>query len=144
MSRFHRMPIEMPIHVLIVEDNTSDAFLLRMALSKSRDPEFTFTEVDRMSQAVSVLRTKKFHAIITDLNLPDTVGSETIQGLVKAAGGVPIIAMTGWEDRVLGAQLISQGASCYWSKDRIQDKDFTAAIVNLIGGHTTTGTRTGV
>jgi phosphoserine phosphatase RsbU/P len=124
------------IRLLLVEDNPADAFLLKTSLTKARDVNFELTIVQRLKDAIAVLEENSVDAVVTDLNLPDSLGVETVKQLVKIAGGLPIIALTGWDDPVLGARLIDEGARCYWSKDRIIDIDLPNAIAQTINSVT--------
>jgi CheY-like chemotaxis protein len=122
------------IRALIVEDNSSDAFLLKKALTKARQAEFEITTVERLDDAITALNDNDFDLVLTDLNLPDSVGVETISKLVQNCRGLPIIALTGWDDPDLGSRLVAEGASCYWVKDRIKGPDLLEAIFQCIKG----------
>ena len=120
------------IRVLLLEDNPDDIFLFKASLSRVHGRDFEIVEADRVEDALSIIADQSFDIIVTDLNLPDSVGIETVKRLVHHAGMVPIVALTGWEDSVLGAQLIEDGAFAYWSKDRIAGPDLPSALVRIV------------
>ncbi|MBA4150195.1 MAG: response regulator [Verrucomicrobia bacterium] len=126
------MPADQTIRMLLVEDNPTDAFLLNAALSKASDWKFELVIVQRLQEAGAAFEEHSLDGVITDLNLPDSVGLDTVRELVKLADGLPILALTGWEDPIFGARLIEEGATSYWSKDRIRGPDFPNAIAALI------------
>jgi CheY-like chemotaxis protein len=57
--------------------------------------------------------------ILTDLNLPDASGREAVQRLVAEAAEVPVLALTGQQDKELEAQLLSDGARSVLAKDHL-------------------------
>jgi DNA-binding NarL/FixJ family response regulator len=85
-----------------------------------------------LRDALTVLDEQSVDVVITDLQLPDSVGVATLQRLVENAGSLPIIALTGYDDPTLGARLLEEGAHCYWSKDRISDRALPNAIIETI------------
>jgi DNA-binding NarL/FixJ family response regulator len=127
------MPAErQTIRILLIEDNPDDIFLFRATLSRVRHLDFEIIEADRIEQALALINENSLDIIVSDLNLPDSIGTDTVKRLVHHAGMVPIVALTGWEDPVLGAQLIEDGAYAYWSKDRITGSDLPNAIVQVV------------
>jgi DNA-binding NarL/FixJ family response regulator len=127
------MPVNQPvIEVLLVEDNPDDVFLFKAAMARIRDRRFCVSHADRLSNALERLRVSTPDVVVTDLNLPDSLGTMTVKLLVENADATPVIALTGWEDPVLGAQLIDEGASAFWSKDRLIGTDLPKAIVALL------------
>ena len=66
-----------PARVLLVEDSTSDALLLRESLAEARPGELDFTHVESWVEAVECLRQKPFDVLLLDLSLPDITGRDT-------------------------------------------------------------------
>src|SRR4051812_16652754 len=81
-----------PLRVLLVEDSPIDAHLIRSIL---RSPAFQVTAVDRLSEALAVLRSSEIDVILLDLNLPDSRGSQTLDTVLDEAGGTAIVVLTG-------------------------------------------------
>ncbi len=122
------------IHLLLVEDNPDDVFLFRASLKKFTDADITVVDVSRVREAIAMMTSRSFDLVVTDLNVPDSVGIETVRKLITKADGVPVIALTGWDDPLLGAQLVEEGVRCYWSKDRLSGIDLAQAIVAAARG----------
>ena len=125
------MTNRLPIRILMVEDNPSDVFLFKAGLSKAPELTFDLLHCERLAEALRTLRREHIDLIISDLNLPDSIGVATVQQLVAAKPDVPIVVLTGWEDPVTGAQVIREGARHYWSKDRLFGSDLAATLVKL-------------
>src|ERR1700756_2447270 len=81
-----------PLHALLVEDTPTDARLIRATL---RPPFFEVTHVERLSDALAVLRSKHVDVILLDLTLPDSSGTETLHSVLEQAAGTAIVVITG-------------------------------------------------
>ena len=99
------------IDVLFVEDSPVDAFLLREGLSKLLAAGAALLQAERLSEALAFVRQHTPDLILTDLNLPDSFGAETLQALVKVAGDTPVLALVGNDTPEIQAQLREAGAS---------------------------------
>jgi signal transduction histidine kinase len=105
------------IHILLVEDNVGDARFVREALTEEYDGAFELHHVMRVREAMHFLhRHRNVDVILSDISLPDAVGSETFELLHQAAINVPVIFMTGSNDTSLALGAIQQGAQDYLIK----------------------------
>jgi PAS domain S-box-containing protein len=100
-----------PLRVLLIEDTPADAQLIQNIL---RSPSFEVTPVERLSDALAVLRSTHVDVILLDLMLPDRHGAETLH---KQAAGIPIVVITGHGDEETALDAIAQGAQDYLIKD---------------------------
>jgi signal transduction histidine kinase len=105
-----------PIHLLLVEDATPDATLLRYMLADVPGESFEVTHVKRMSEAIERLASDSFDAILLDLSLPDSRGIETVKQVNAAAPHVPIVVLTGLRDGETGMEAVRQGAQDFLIK----------------------------
>lgn len=103
------------MHVLVVEDHTTDFELLRQRLYRS-DPSIILTHVKCVADAVKALSQQSFDLLITDLELPDSIGLGTIHRLRKHANDLPIVVYSGNEDADLAMEAVRQGAHDYIPK----------------------------
>ena len=78
-----------PLRILLVEDSPIEAHLIRSILGST---SFQVTSVDRLSDALAVLRSSAIDVILLDLNLPDSRGSETLDTVLEHAGSIAIAA----------------------------------------------------
>jgi PAS domain S-box-containing protein len=100
-----------PLHVLLVEDTPTDARLIQATL---RPPSFEVTHVERLSDAMAVLRSARVDVVLLDLMLPDSNGAETLDSVRVEAAGTAIVVITGNERAALDAA--SRGAQDYLIK----------------------------
>ncbi|NQU37389.1 MAG: diguanylate cyclase, partial [Actinobacteria bacterium] len=118
-----------PCHVLLVEDNDSDARLIGILLARSR-PTAVVTRCPSVGEALEQ-RTSEFAVILTDLNLPDSAGADTVSRLATAFVGTPIVALT--TDDALGLECISVGAQDFIPKTELTAGALRRAVDFSIG-----------
>ena len=119
------------ICLLLVEDNPLDVFLFRELLAKLSDPRVQLVHAERVAEALVLLREHAVDLILTDLNLPDACGREAVQKLAAAAE-VPVLALTGQQDKELEAQLLSDGARSVLAKDHLSSSTIADALYNWV------------
>jgi PAS domain S-box-containing protein len=100
-----------PLRILLIEDTPADAQLI---LDILRSPSFEVTPVERLSDALAVLRSTQIDVILLDLMLPDSHGAETLR---EQAAGIPIVVITGNGDEQAALDAIAQGAQDCLIKD---------------------------
>ncbi|HEX3578113.1 MAG TPA: PAS domain S-box protein [Thermoanaerobaculia bacterium] len=102
-----------PLHVLLVEDSPADARLIRGTL---RPPSFAITAVERLSDALAVLRSTPVDVILLDLTLPDSRGLATLQTTRELARGTAVVVLTGNGDQQTAFDAVALGAQDYLVK----------------------------
>lgn len=102
--------------VLLVEDNPGDARLIRESLAEAAGDYFNLETVERLADAIHRLRNGKVDAMLLDLALPDSSGTETFVQAKTYAPDVPIIVLTGLGDEALALGMVQQGAQDYLGK----------------------------
>lgn len=107
------------IKVLLVEDNPGDVGLMRANLEDSHYHGVMMLHADRLQKAVDMVMTHHPDVILLDLGLPDSSGLDTLDGMVKAAGPIPIVVLTGYSDENLGMEAVSRGAQDYLVKGEV-------------------------
>jgi len=113
------------LRILLIEDNPTDAEYVQDLLEESEGNHFSVDVAERLSEGVERCDERSYDAILLDLGLPDSTGSETFETLSRYTPDVPIIILTGLEDRALGLELVRRGAQDYLVKghfdyDRIE------------------------
>jgi len=120
------------ICLLLVEDNPLDVFLFQEVLAKLSDTRVQLIHAERVTEALALLRQHAVDLILTDLNLPDASGREAVQRLVAQASEVPVLALTGQQDKELEAQLLSDGACRVLAKDHLSSSTMADALYNWV------------
>src|SRR6202140_4314590 len=118
-------------NLLLIDENPTHAEAFREALLNAKDGPFHGEWVQTLAQSVERLREKTIWAIFASLSLPDSQGLDTIDKLLQAAPGVPILVMGGAEDEDLSAEALRHGAKDYLLEGHIDAYSFGRAIRNM-------------
>jgi two-component system KDP operon response regulator KdpE len=110
--------------VLIVDDERSIRLSLRTVLSNFG---FEIVEAARGEEALALVRTTQFDAVLLDINMPGMGGVEACRSMRKASPRLPIIMLTvqGSEDHKVDA--LDSGADDYITKP-FQLRELTARL----------------
>lgn len=115
------------MEVLLVEDNPGDARLLEEFLHESGSL-FTLKRASRLSDAMECIAANHPEVVLLDLGLPDSQGLATLRMARKAAPEVPVVIMTGLDDKELGVQAIKEGAQDYLVKGRVSADELARSL----------------
>jgi serine phosphatase RsbU (regulator of sigma subunit) len=103
--------------VLLVEDDTGDAFLVRELLAEV-DPLVELTVEESVDAVVRSGGLPRFDCVLLDLNLPGTTGIEGLRALLRADSGAAVCVLTGLDDEHLGTVAVAAGAQDYLVKGK--------------------------
>lgn len=103
--------------VLLVEDDEGDALLVRECLREAGVPEGEVIWRRTVSEGVEALAENP-SCVLLDLGLPDAQGLEALHRLVAQENALPVIVLTGRNDRT-GTDAVAAGAQDYLVKDDI-------------------------
>ncbi len=106
---------------LIVEDNPGDRVLIEDYLRVNAAlAELTWAE--SLQGAKNCLsREHAFDAILLDLTLPDCAGQILIETMLKLAGNIPVIVLTGYSNLGFAVHSMGLGISDYLLKDDLDE-----------------------
>jgi diguanylate cyclase (GGDEF)-like protein len=109
------------VHVLLVEDNPADAYLIRdmLAEGSAGGAQFTVTHVQRLVQALERIGDGGIDVALLDLSLPDAHGLEIVARVRGAAPGLPIVIVSRNQDEALAIQGVREGAQDYLVKGQV-------------------------
>lgn len=81
------------LSILVVDDTATNRLILRLMLENAR---VQVTEVESGEDALKILRTKRFDAVLLDVHMPGMTGPETFVELKRQFGSKapPVIAVT--------------------------------------------------
>src|SRR3984957_12458469 len=112
----------------MVEDNSSDARLLRQMFSKEKQGSFELTHVTHMREAEIRLAKGDVDIVLLDMGLPDGSGTDILRRARAAAPAVVMIVLTGLEDEALAAEAMREGAQDYLIKGQIENRALPQAL----------------
>jgi PAS domain S-box-containing protein len=122
-----------PIQVLLVEDNAAYAAMLTKEFTESPLSSFVITHARCLSEAVSLIRGRRFEAVLLDLDLPDSRGIATLAHMQKEKPrDVPIVVVTASEDEALRLAALQAGADDYLVKGVLTNDVRTRSVRYVI------------
>ncbi|TYO98552.1 PAS domain S-box-containing protein/diguanylate cyclase (GGDEF)-like protein [Geothermobacter ehrlichii] len=115
------------LKILLVEDHEAAALVQRQ-LASCHDLRFHLTMTDRLTNALALVRRHRFDAVLLDLGLPDAYGNEAFDRIRQRAPDLPIIILSGQDDRELAVSLVRTGAQAYLVKGRFEPATLATTI----------------
>jgi PAS domain S-box-containing protein len=116
------------IKLLLLEDNPSDARLIREMLIEATHVMFTLKSADRLSNGLALLQEDTFDVLLMDLSLPDSQGLETLVAVHKHTPNLPIVVLTGFDDETTGIKAVQNGAQDYLVKGQVDSHLLVRAL----------------
>ncbi len=108
-----------PAKVLVVDDERSILLLLKEALSQWG---YQVTVASSAADALALLKSELFDALITDIRMPDMSGLELLREVKKQDESIEVVMMTGYPTIASAVQALKEGAYDYLSKPLILDE----------------------
>jgi diguanylate cyclase (GGDEF)-like protein/PAS domain S-box-containing protein len=118
-AEFRAIEQRRAVRILLVEDDPICAGLVRMFLEQPAWAAISLEWVETLAAALARLRNEIFELVILDLNLPDSRGLATLDGVISA-GDRLIIVLTGSEDPGLREASIRGGAYDLLHKNQLE------------------------
>ncbi len=107
------------IRILLIDDNTVDADILRHNLEEIKNFPFQLEWEAEVSRGLSRILEARQDVYLIDLNLGGTTGLDLIRAASQAGCKAPLILYTGIEKADIGVQAAAAGAADYLVKDRM-------------------------
>lgn len=104
------------LKVLLVEDNPTDALIIKKKLLKDDRFEYELSHVLSGEEALLSLEKDPYHIVLLDYNLPKKGGLQILKEIKSRNIEVPVVMVTGQGDEMVAAQLIKEGALDYLPK----------------------------
>jgi light-regulated signal transduction histidine kinase (bacteriophytochrome) len=123
------------ISVLLIEDDSSDAYLLQEVLAGVPGASFDFTWVGRLAAGLKSMAETDFDVVLLDLSLPDSHGLETFYQVQAQTPKVPVVVLTGFDDAAVAIQAMQAGAQDFLNKGALDGNMLTRAIRYAIERH---------
>lgn len=120
------------LRILLIEDSASDAALLNALLEDVEELEFITEHVSELRTALAKIESQQYDAVILDLGLPDSFGVETYDQVRERAPLLPIIIVSGNDDRSMMNDALNKGADNYLLKESFDGNRIAVAILSAI------------
>jgi CheY-like chemotaxis protein len=111
-----------PTRVLLVEDEISDALVVKLSLCRggAASERFDVEHAETLAEGILHLGRARVDVLLLDLQLPDSDGPATVAQLRKRDQRVPMVVFTGTDDPDVAARAFEAGADEYLVKDDLQ------------------------
>ncbi len=123
------------MNILLIEDNKADVRLIEELLKKSPGFLYDLESYNRLSEGLDRLEEKQFNIILLDLTLPDSDKQSTLENLIDLTSKIPIIVLTGLDDKEIALNSLKKGFQDYLVKGEINQSILTRAILYAIERH---------
>jgi len=111
------------IRVLLIEDNLTDAQLLKRVLQKSKSPiPIQIAHEASVAAALRHIGDQEVDVMLIDFSLPDSLGLETFKMLRARFPNIPIIILTGNDSDDLAIKTLKIGAQDYITKHELDGR----------------------
>ena len=105
-------------HLLLVEDDDGDAFLVEDLLADAA-PEVAIRRATSLQAATAAVRQQTPDVVLLDLGLPDADGLEVVSTMVAVAPEAAVLVLTGLSDEHRGIAAVAAGAQDYLVKGQV-------------------------
>lgn len=123
------------IRTLLIEDNPADARVLREALAEVPEAGFEIEWVEGLAHGLQRLDCGPVDLVLLDLYLPESRGLATFTTAHECAPGVPIIVLTGLDDRDLALKAVRDGAQDYLVKGQFEARTLVRSMQHAVVRH---------
>ncbi|MEP4378478.1 MAG: response regulator [Alphaproteobacteria bacterium] len=104
-------------NILLVEDNHADALIVRTMLGMGGGSEFNISHAQTLSDGIDQLSSASFDIALLDHGLPDSSGTDGVKRVSEMHREMPVIVLTGNDDRNLPFEALRAGAQDFVTKD---------------------------
>jgi signal transduction histidine kinase/CheY-like chemotaxis protein len=121
-----------PLNVLVVEDDTVDAKLLRRLLRQSALSISDVKFAECLNTALGFLDESDFDIVFLDLGLPDSQGIDSVNSINAKAPNVPVVMLSGLDDAEMGVTAVQSGVEDYLVKGQVNSDLLTRTVQHAI------------
>ncbi len=125
------------IKLLLVEDEPAMARLVELALNDELAGCFEILKAQDLNNAFELSEKNVFDVVLLDLNLPDSTGMDTVKTFKVKRPDLPVVVLTGFEDKQFSIDIIRNGAQDYLVKGDTPSGTMWRALFYAIERHKT-------
>lgn len=108
------------LSILLVEDSTIAARLITLLLKEGMpEDSYTLLHTDSLNKAIEITKGGDIQIVLLDLGLPESQGLDTFKLFFTVFPHIPVIVLTGNEDKSLALKAVREGAQDYLVKGEV-------------------------
>ena len=123
------------LSVLLVEDNAIDTRVLLRDLQRYEDTAFEVESVSTLSACLAAVGRQEFDCVLLDMNLPDSMGLDTVRAVLDHDEDLAIVILTGLGDPTTAVESVALGAQDYLVKGQADHDGVGRAIRYTVARH---------
>lgn len=123
------------VNILLIEDNSSDVRIIQEFLKSAENFHYNIDVCSRLSEGLNLFKEKRFDVILLDLTLPDSDINNTLETVLDLIVKIPIIILTGLDDKKFALNSLKKGAQDYLVKGELNKSILTRSILYAIERH---------
>ena len=105
--------------VLLIEDDPADAQLIMEILREESENAMEILHMDNLARGLEALAQGRIDVVLLDLTLPDSSGHNTFVKLHEHVSTIPVIVLTGMDDKEMAIRIVQEGAQDYLVKSLV-------------------------
>ncbi|MCX6992814.1 MAG: response regulator [Kiritimatiellaeota bacterium] len=105
--------------VLLIEDDPADAQLIMEILREEPENAMEILHMSNLARGLETLERGGIDVVLLDLTLPDSSGHNTFAMLAKHVPTMPVIVLTGMDDKEMAIRIVQEGAQDYLVKSLV-------------------------
>lgn len=127
-----------PLRILVIDDNPGDRRLVEAELAfQGGGDRFVLRGEGTLAAGLSALEEAGrdgagFDGVFLDMGLPDSQGIDTVRRFVAAAPDMPVVVLTGLDDRETGIAAVRAGAQDYLVKGDVRGDLLERALMHAL------------
>ena len=110
------------IRILLIEDNSGDAYLIEEHLEEFANFSYEIESVGTLNEGLNILKEQPFDVILLDIVLPDSDGVNTFFRIHNQNSRIPIILLTELDDKAIGSYAVEKGAHDFLVKGQTEGR----------------------
>ena len=123
------------LNILLVEDQEAEARLIQEYLSMAEGMGSSVRWERTLFEAMGVLEEEEIDVLLLDLGLPDSVGIETFNTVVRAHRDLPVVVLTGMVEDSVALEAVRGGAQDFLLKGDLSPGLLTRTLTYAVERH---------
>lgn len=117
-----------PLVILLIEDSETDADLVLEAVSQIGTISVEVDWQTRLSDGLERLAKGGVDLVLLDLSLPDSFSLKTLASIQSAAPTIPVVVLSGLDDKDTAIQAVQHGAQDYLVKGIVESSNLLRSM----------------
>ncbi len=111
---------ELPIKVLLIDDDEEDYILTRYVFDEFKKNQFELEWIDNYADGLAAMKDCRHDIFLLDYRLGEKTGLEMLREAIGSGCRAPIILLTGQGDKEIDVQAMQAGAADYLVKGELE------------------------